>query len=68
MSVPQAEGLIGHEWEVDRLPYCGLVPGVVNAIVHVWQVSLGRGEESTRVASPRFVRPPPPLWLCLARP
>ena len=48
MSVSQTEGLIGYEWEADRLSYCGLAPVVVNATGHLWRVSFGPGEESTR--------------------
>jgi hypothetical protein len=58
MGVPQTEWLVDHEWEADRLSYCGSVPGIVNAIDHLWRVSLGLGEESTRLASSQFVRPP----------
>jgi hypothetical protein len=40
MSAPQAEGLAGHEWEVEQFSYCGSVPGVVNVANHLWWVSL----------------------------
>jgi hypothetical protein len=31
MSVVQPEGFLGHEWEVDRRPPHGSMPGMVNA-------------------------------------
>jgi hypothetical protein len=46
MSAPQSEGFAGHEWEADRF-----------STVARW-VSLGLGEESTRVASLRFAGTP----------
>jgi hypothetical protein len=51
MSALQPKGLVGHEWEVDRRLYRGLVPDVVNAASHLWRVGLGPGEGSTRVVS-----------------
>jgi hypothetical protein len=58
MSATQSEGLLGHEWEVDRRLCHGSAPGVVNATGHLWQVGLGPGEGSTRVVSLWFTRPP----------
>lgn len=46
--------------------YCGSVLGVVNASRHLWGVSLGPGEESTRVGFLWLARPP--LQLRQARP
>jgi hypothetical protein len=40
------------------------VSGVVNAVVHLWWLSLGLGEESTQVASLRYARPPFLALLC----
>ena len=39
MSALQLEGLVGHEWEVDRCLYRGLARGVVNVVGHLRQVS-----------------------------
>jgi hypothetical protein len=35
MSAMHIEGAIGHEWEADRRPRCGSVPGVVNPTSHL---------------------------------
>jgi hypothetical protein len=56
-------GFVGHEWEVDWRLYRSSAPGIVNVVGHLWQVSLGPSEGSTRVVSLRFARPP-----CLAPP
>jgi hypothetical protein len=64
-----ARGLVGHEcatgwgarrsWVGGRAAlYYGLVIGVVNASNHLRRANLGLGEESTRVTSVRFARPP----------
>jgi hypothetical protein len=37
--------------------YCGSVPGVVIEANHLWWVSLGLGEDTTRVPCLRFARP-----------
>jgi hypothetical protein len=31
MRVMRPEGTVGHEWEANRRPCCGSVPGMVNA-------------------------------------
>jgi hypothetical protein len=49
MSAMRPEGSVGHEWEVDRCPLYGPVPSVVNAVGHLWRVSLGLGTRSIRV-------------------
>jgi hypothetical protein len=58
MSVSQPEGLVGHEWEVDRHLCHSLVSNVVNATNHLWWVGLGPGDGSTRVVSLLFARHP----------
>jgi hypothetical protein len=58
MSVMQPEGSVGHEVEADRHPHCSSVPGVVNAVSHLWQVSLRPGAGSTRVVPFRHAHPP----------
>jgi hypothetical protein len=63
MSALWYEGLIGYEWEVDRRLRCGSMPGTVNVAGHLWWVSLGPGEGSTRVVSLRLTCLP-----CLALP
>jgi hypothetical protein len=45
-------GHVDHEWEADRCPRCGLVPGVVNVASHLWWVSSGPDAKSTRVVYP----------------
>jgi hypothetical protein len=45
MSAMQPEGSVGHEWEADRPPHCGLAPGVVNVAWHLWRVSLGQARD-----------------------
>jgi hypothetical protein len=45
MSAMQPEGFVGHEWEADRRPRCGLALGVVNVASHLWRVSLGRAQD-----------------------
>jgi hypothetical protein len=69
MSVPLTRGLykswvrckprgcVGHEWGGPAL-YCDLVSGVVNTSGHLRWVSLGPGEEPSRVVSFRFAQPP----------
>jgi hypothetical protein len=49
MSAMRLDGSVGHEWEADRRPRCGSVPGVVNAAWYLWRVSLGPGARSNRV-------------------
>jgi hypothetical protein len=48
MSAMRPEGFVRHEWEVDRRPCRGSVPGVVNATNYLRRVSLALGKGSTR--------------------
>jgi hypothetical protein len=68
MNVLQPKGLVGHEYVAGRgahrsrvgggpVLYCGSVLGIICAVRHLWWVSLGPSEESTRVAF--SVRPTP---------
>jgi hypothetical protein len=49
---------VGHEWEADRCPCCGLELGLVNATSHLWQVSQEPGAGSTQVVPFRHAHPP----------
>jgi hypothetical protein len=59
MSAMRLDGSVGHEWEADRRPRYGSVPGVVNAAWYLWRVSPGPGTRSNRVAP--FLHALPPL-------
>jgi hypothetical protein len=44
-------GPLGHEWKEDQLSHSGSMPGAVNAVGHLQQVSPRLGAESTQMAS-----------------
>lgn len=58
MSAMRSEGSIGHDLEADRCTRCCSVPGMVNAVIHLWQVSPGPGVGSTRVIPFQHAHPP----------
>jgi hypothetical protein len=49
MSAMSLEEFVSHEWEVDRRPRCGSMPGMVNVTSHLWTASPRPGVGSTRV-------------------
>jgi hypothetical protein len=60
MSIIRPEGPVGHDWEADLRPRYGSVPGVINAVSHLWWVSLRLGAGSTRVAPFKHTQLPLP--------